>query len=221
MLSQFRATVPFNCAIFTRNARMNYLAHIYLSEDQEMIRIGNFMADHIKGSKYKVYPTEVQKGILLHRKIDWFTDLDETARKSKRRLHDRYGLYRGIIIDIFYDHFLAANFSEYSEMALNDYASVFYSSLQANEELLPEQVRHMTEYMIRNDWLTSYAETEGIRQVLVGMNRRTDGRGKMDMAIEDLLEHYDDFELDFRHFFKKLRTFSSQNLQELHEHFSQ
>ncbi len=74
--------------------------------------------------------------------------------------------------------------------------------------------------MIQNDWLTSYADPEGIRRVLSGMNRRTEGRGKMDRAIEDLIEHYDDFEMDFRHFFKKLRTFSAQNLQELHVQFS-
>jgi len=199
---------------------MNYLAHIFLSDDQELIRIGNFMADHIKGSKYKVYPTEVQKGILLHRKIDWFTDQNDTARKSKRRLHDRYGLYRGVIIDIFYDHMLAANWADYSKVALNEYAAYFYRSLEANQDLLPEKVKHMTGHMIRNDWLTSYADPEGIRQVLEGMNRRTGGRGQMDRAIEDLHEHYEDFELDFRHFFKKLRTFSSQNLQELHEQFS-
>jgi len=198
---------------------MNYLAHIYLSEDHELIRIGNFMADHVKGSKYKAYPTEVQKGILLHRKIDWFTDQNEIARKSKRRLHDRYGLYRGVIIDIFYDHMLAANWADYSAVPLQEYAASFYQSLESHQNLLPDKVKYMTGYMIQNDWLTSYADPEGIRQVLSGMNRRTEGRGKMDRAIEDLLEHYDDFELDFRNFFKKLRTFSSQNLKELDEQF--
>ncbi len=199
---------------------MNYLAHIFLSEDQELIRIGNFMADHIKGSKYKAYPVEVQKGILLHRKIDWFTDQDETARKSKRRLHDRYGLFRGVIIDIFYDHMLAANWEDYSAEPLGLFAQDFYRSLEANEHVLPEKVRTLTRYMIPNDWLTSYADTEGIHQVLVGMNRRAGGKGQMNLAIEDLLEHYDEFEQDFRHFFKKLRTFSAQNLRELHAHFS-
>jgi acyl carrier protein phosphodiesterase len=199
---------------------MNYLAHIYLSEDQELISIGNFMADHIKGSKYKAYPIEIQKGILLHRKIDWFTDQDETARKSKRRLHDRYGLYRGVIIDIFYDHMLAANWEEYSSENLQEYAKRFYRSLEAHKEVLPEKVRYMMGHMIPNDWLSSYADTEGIRQVLAGMNRRTGGKGHMDLAIEDLLEHYDDFMLDFKFFFKKLRTFSAQNLQDLHVHFS-
>ena len=198
---------------------MNYLAHIYLSGKSDKIRIGNFMADSIKGSKYKHYPTEVQKGILLHRKIDWFTDQDDTARKSKRRLHDRYGLYRGVVIDIIYDHMLAANWSDYSDKPLFEYAQEFYASLDDNKDLLPDQIKQMSEYMIRNDWLTSYADPEGIRQVLAGMNRRTGGKGEIDLAIEDLLSEYEGLEEDFRHFFKKLRTFSAQNLKELNERF--
>jgi acyl carrier protein phosphodiesterase len=199
---------------------MNYLAHIYLSGDDEMIRIGNFMADHVKGSKYKVYPPEVQKGILLHRRIDWFTDQDEIVRKSKRRLHDRYGLYRGVVIDIFYDHMLAAHWSHYSDELLPDYAREFYDSVESNLQLLPEQVRYLSGYMIRNDWLSSYAHPEGIRKVLDGMNRRTQGKGKIDLAINDLLSNYGAFEEDFRHFFKKLRTFSAQNLKEIHAQYS-
>ena len=199
---------------------MNYLAHIFLSGDNEKIRIGNFMADDIKGSKYKDYPDVFQIGILLHRKIDWFTDQDPTARSSKRRLHDRYGLYRGVIIDIFYDHMLAANWSDYSSDPLFDYAQGFYASLNANKEILPEKISRVSEYMIRNDWLTSYADTEGIRQVLEGMNRRTGGRGNIDRAIEDLLSNYEGFEAAFKHFFKKLRTFSNENLEQLNEQYS-
>jgi acyl carrier protein phosphodiesterase len=74
--------------------------------------------------------------------------------------------------------------------------------------------------MIRNDWLTSYADIEGIRQVLEGMNRRTGNRGNIDRAIEDLLSNYEGFEADFKHFFKKLRTFSNENLEQLNEQYS-
>jgi len=72
---------------------VNYLAHIYLSNNLQPIQIGNFISDAIKGNAYKKYPVEVQQGILLHRQIDWFTDNDTIVKKSKRRLHKRFGLY--------------------------------------------------------------------------------------------------------------------------------
>lgn len=198
---------------------MNYLAHIYLSGENELLKIGNFMADHIKGNKYKSYPQDIQKGILLHRQIDSFTDNNEVARNSKRRLNERYGLYRGIIIDILYDHFLAKNWHLYSNTQLENYTKEFYTLLQENYEILPEKIKHMSVYMIKDDWLKSYAQIEGIRQVLSGMNRRTGGKSQMDQAIHDLEDHYDDFEADFISFFDVLRQFAGDKLLEINKSF--
>ncbi|MGB5463037.1 MAG: DUF479 domain-containing protein, partial [Aureibaculum sp.] len=100
---------------------MNYLAHIYLSGDDDYIKIGNFIADRVKGKEYLNYQTEIQYGILLHRQIDTFTDQHSIVKKSKLRLHERYSHYDGVIIDILYDHFLAKNWKIYSEIPLNKY----------------------------------------------------------------------------------------------------
>ena len=145
---------------------MNYLAHIYLSGDDDFVKIGNFIADGIKGSKYKVYDIQTQKGILLHREIDTFTDGDVIVKRSKRRLNDHYNLYRGIIIDILYDHFLAKNWETYSTVPLEAYSQDFYALLLRNTEILPARIQHMMPYMIKDDWLTSYASLEGIKKVL-------------------------------------------------------
>ena len=198
---------------------MNYLAHIYLSRDDELISIGNFMADHVKGNKFKLYAPDLQKGILLHRQIDSFTDAHELVRKSKRRLDDRYGLYRGIIIDILYDHMLAKNWSIYSDVLLSKYTQSFYLRLNRHYEVLPEKVQYMSKYLIKDDWLLSYAEIEGIQKVLEGMNRRTGGKSNMDLAINDLVDHYDDFESDFTLFFKELIDFSDDKLIEIKKTF--
>ncbi len=194
---------------------MNYLAHIYLSRDHEMISIGNFMADSIKGNKYKLYQKDLQIGILLHRQIDSFTDAHQISRRSKRRLNEQYGLYRGVIIDIFYDHMLAKNWSLYSDVPLENYTQLFYEKLNRHYEVLPEKVKHMYKYLVKDDWLLSYAQVEGIEKVLEGMNRRTGGLSKMNLAIKDLEDHYDDFGSDFKHFFTELCEFSDNKLIEI------
>ena len=194
---------------------MNYLAHIYLSRDQELLSIGNFMADHIKGRKYRLYDQELQQGILLHRQIDSFTDGHKIARASKRRLDEKYGLFKGVIIDIFYDHLLAKNWSEYSDVPLVEYTQLFYKKLDRHYEILPEKVKYMTNYLIREDWLLSYAELGGIQKVLEGMNRRTGGISQMNLAINDLRTHYLDFEADFRQFFSELCVFSDNKMLEI------
>ena len=80
--------------------------------------IGNFIADHIRGNHYKEYSNEIQQGVFLHRAIDTYTDAHAIVRKSKRRLHKRYGHYNGVIIDVFYDYFLAKNWASFSEVPL-------------------------------------------------------------------------------------------------------
>ncbi|MEM8846067.1 MAG: acyl carrier protein phosphodiesterase [Bacteroidota bacterium] len=187
---------------------MNFLAHIYLSFDDPEITLGNFFADHVKGNKFKHFPDRIQKGIQLHREIDTFTDSHPIAKQSSRRLHKNYSHYSRVIVDIFYDHFLAKNWLNYSAVPLEQYVSDFYDLLQENFEILPLGTQRMMPYMIADNWLYNYANLDGITSVLNGMNRRTQNRSKMNFAIVDLQENYEAFEDEFIDFFKELITFS-------------
>ena len=196
---------------------MNFLAHIYLSNNNKSIQIGNFIADSVKGRRYEEYPKEIKIGILLHRQIDWFTDNNDIVKKSKRRLDKRYGHYKGVIIDIFYDHFLAKNWEKYSDVPLGKFSQEFYVNLQNNLNDLPERAKTITLYLIEGDWLTNYASLEGIEKVLIGMNKRTNEISQMHLAIHDLELHYKEFEEDFTSFFKILCDISAQKLSELNK----
>ncbi|QRM90665.1 DUF479 domain-containing protein [Lacinutrix sp. WUR7] len=194
---------------------MNFLAHIYLSGNNESVTIGNFIADGIRGKKYLKFPKDIQTGILLHRQIDTFTDAHKTVRESTKRLHKNYGHYSGVIVDILYDHFLAKNWSNYSDMPLDTYVDTFYDSLQDNFEMLPSRIQKMMPYMIADNWLLSYATIEGISKVLVGMNKRTENRSKMNLAVNELQEFYNEFEDEFTRFFEELIQFSKKKLIEI------
>jgi acyl carrier protein phosphodiesterase len=194
---------------------MNYLAHIYLSGDNDLITIGNFIADGIKGKSYKKQPLAIQIGILLHRNIDTFTDAHPIVRQSTKRLHEKYGHYSGIIVDILYDHFLAKNWTKYSQIPLENYVDTFYDSLEDNYNLLPLRIQKMMPYMLADNWLLSYASIEGISRVLDGMNRRTKNKSGMDEAVNELEVFYTEFENEFTAFFEELRVFSNEKLIKL------
>lgn len=194
---------------------MNYLAHIYLSGDNDLITIGNFIADGIKGKSYKKYSTNIQIGILLHRHIDSYTDAHKTFRLSTKRLHKKYGHYSGVIVDILYDHFLAKNWDRYSDIPLNEYIEKFYDSLEANYDILPVRIQKMMPYMLTDNWLLSYASIDGISRVLDGMNRRTKNRSSMNEAIVELEAFYSEFENEFSAFFDELIMSSKKKLETL------
>ncbi|NJB35726.1 ACP phosphodiesterase [Croceivirga sp. JEA036] len=194
---------------------MNFLAHIYLSFDQPEITVGNFIADHIRANKYQHLPERIQQGILLHRAIDTFTDTHPIPKKSSKKLHKNYGHYSRVIVDIYYDHFLAKNWHRYSNEPLLDYVENFYSLLEDYFTILPKATQRMIPYMIADNWLYNYANLAGIAKVLNGMNRRTKNRSKMNFAILDLEEHYTAFEQEFVTFFDELVIFSKTKFQEI------
>jgi acyl carrier protein phosphodiesterase len=191
---------------------VNYLAHIYLSFDDPQLSLGNFIADRVRGRDYLKYPGRVQQGILLHRAIDAFTDSHTIPRASSKRLHSRYHHYSRVIVDIYYDHFLARLWDNYSKTPLEDYTEDFYGLLQDNLDWLPESIQQMSSYMISDNWLLNYREFEGLERVFHGMNRRTSMKSGMDTAVEDLEMYYPDFEAEFRPFFEDLIIFSREKL---------
>ncbi len=196
---------------------MNFLAHIYLSSDDELVKIGNFMADSIRGSQYLEYPNAIQKGILLHRHIDSFTDTHPIYRKSKHRLHEKYGHYSGVIMDIAYDHFLAKNWSKYSNEKLEDYAANFYHLAQNNYDLLTERIKKMLPYMIGLNWFVCYASISGLEMILFQMDYKTKHRVHMQEAIVEIQDFYSEFESEFFLFFDELVISCEQKLKELNE----
>jgi acyl carrier protein phosphodiesterase len=194
---------------------MNFLAHIFLSNNDKQITIGNFIADGIRGKRYKKHPIDIQKGILLHRQIDTFTDAHPTVRQSTKRLHKNYGHYSGVIVDILYDHFLAKNWAHYSDIPLPEYIESFYDLLEDNFETLPIRIQKMMPHMIADNWLLSYAKIEGIQKVLDGMNRRTKNISGMNTATVELQEFYTEFEEEFTSFFDELIAFSKDTLSNI------
>ncbi|MFD1061669.1 ACP phosphodiesterase [Winogradskyella litorisediminis] len=199
---------------------MNFLAHIYLSGNNKLLTIGNFAADGIRGKIFTKYPKAMQAGIVLHRYIDTYTDAHPIFRQSTKRLHKPYGHYSGVIVDIFYDHFLAKNWSEYSNKPLNEYIQGFYVSLNENFEVLPPRFKKLTPFMIEDNWLLSYATVEGIQKVLNGMNNRTKGLSKMNNATKELIENYEAFENDFKLFFEDLRAYAEIKRIELTKEYN-
>jgi acyl carrier protein phosphodiesterase len=177
--------------------------------------IGNFIADHIRGNNYESFSKEIQQGIFLHREIDTFTDAHAIVRQSKRRLHKRYGHYGGVIIDIFYDYFLAKNWDNYSAIPLDVYTNSINNLFIEVSEKLPLKSQNFIKYMIEYNILFNYNNKKGIEKVLNGMNTRTKGKSQMNLAIEDLIILEKEFQEDFTIFFTDLIAHTNQKLIEI------
>ena len=194
---------------------MNFLAHSFLSGNSSEVMVGNFIADFVKGKKYLQYPDGIKKGILLHREIDHFTDQHELVRQSKDKLRSRYRHYSGVIVDIFYDHFLAAGWDQYSELSLLPFTQQLYHHVGSYETILPAKVQYILPHMRKNNWLLSYATIAGVQRTLTGMSMRTKYQSNMENAVGELEASYEQFRQEFHQFFPQAITFSQNKLAQL------
>ncbi|MCK5846514.1 MAG: DUF479 domain-containing protein [Bacteroidales bacterium] len=194
---------------------MNFLAHLKLSGDHEYIMLGNFIADHIRGNKISHLPQEVIDGIMLHRKIDFYTDHHPEFMKTRARLHKKYHKYAGVIADVYYDHFLAKNWNDYSEYHLSSFTTYSYGILLRHYSLLPSQTKKILPFFIMQNWLTSYKKFEGLRRSFQYLAKRANFKSNMEFAVEDLIDDYELYEAEFRAFFPDVATYCQNELDKL------
>ena len=189
---------------------MNFLAHLYLAEDSPGALIGNLLPDLVRGVRPPSDQLDpaVRAGAALHHRVDVFTDRHSVFRESKGRIRGRHGIFSGIIIDVFYDHFLSVEWSRYHPDPLSGFIAHVYQTFADHAHLMPLPMRLVTERMAAQDWLSSYGSIGGIGLTLARMSSRFrarfDRHVELDGAVADLEQHYDALGGDFSRFFPQL-----------------
>ncbi|OGR30381.1 MAG: hypothetical protein A2005_02905 [Desulfuromonadales bacterium GWC2_61_20] len=175
---------------------MNYLVHLHLSPQQTLVRLGSLAGDFVKGRIDAHWDAELARGLALHRRLDAFAHDNPAFNRSRQRLNPALGLYRGVLVDIFFDHFLARHWLSFSSLPLESYAAAIYADLRDHAALLPPGLQRVAPRMIEHDWLVSYRDLEVVELVL----RRMSGRGRhggLAAGAGELGRHYAGVEDDF------------------------
>lgn len=187
---------------------MNYLSHIFLSKNDNKIAVGNFIGDFVKGSQHNSYPDKIQKGIILHRKIDHFTDTHVLVSEAKAILRPAFGRYSGIILDMYFDYFLALNFKKYSGgKSLKLFAIQFYIATIFNYKYLPDRVKGFIFHFTFTDRLTKYSSFEGLKRSLEIMSVHKVSSIDPAKTIDFLIKNQKELEIIFHEFFSELVDF--------------
>lgn len=184
---------------------MNFIAHLYLSDNNKEILVGNFLADAIKGKQIETLPFEIQNGVRLHRQIDFFTDNHPIVKHSKQFLVEKYNHFSGVLIDIFYDYFLIKNWHKFNNISLEIFSEISIEILDKNSHILPFDSAHFLAYIKKYKIIENYGAIDTIKQVLEGMSKRTT---ILNSGIEngylDLEKFENELESDFLTFFPEL-----------------
>lgn len=180
---------------------MNYLAHLFLSCHDDDLVIGNFIADTIRNKEVAKLPLAIRQGVMLHRKIDSFTDSHPIVRQGTARLHPHHHKYSPVVIDVFFDNLLAHNWGKYSVESLPDFAKRMYQLLTERQLDLPLKMQKYVPNMIANDWLQKYGTMDGLQYTFERLDKRTKFPSNFKNAVSHLQADFDDFNDEFNLFF--------------------
>ncbi len=190
---------------------MNYLAHAFLSLNDAEIQVGNMMGDFIKGNKFFLYPEKIKQGILLHRKIDHFTDRHRLVHEAVNYFKPSFRLSGGIFVDILFDHFLANDLRYFTEDQLQAFTSAVYANLQSNHSLFDEKMKQLFGYMSMYDWLYNYRHQEGLTRSILGMCKRFPVLGDGQTALSVIDNNYSELRTLYAGFFPALHDFVTKS----------
>ena len=194
---------------------MNFLAHIYLSNDNFSLAVGNLIADRVKGKYLTDFSPMIQKGIILHRKIDAFTDLHPLFKECVSLLFPIYRHYSRVIIDMYFDHFLASNWDKYHSKNLKDFLNEFYDALKIESENFPENIKNFSKTLIFYNWFDSYKTITGLELILTQMEQRTRFPSKLSASTKELKENYTYFHNRFSSFMEEVIDFTKNEIKNL------
>ena len=186
---------------------MNYLAHLFLAGNRPESVIGSLMGDFVKGRVDPTRPPALRHAILQHRRIDSFTDAHPLVKQSKQRINPEFRRYAGILIDVFYDHFLATEWRRYASVPLDAFTEQVYHEVNRQLQALPSRMQLSMRYMVANDLLGSYRSVDGIGQALRGIETRLRRPSRLGEAVTELEDAYLALRGDFTEFFPQLIRF--------------
>lgn len=189
---------------------MNWLAHVFLSEPDVEFRLGNLLADIVRGEELRRMSAAFQRGVLKHKQIDAFTDAHPLVKRSRARVSSEYRRFSGVLVDVFYDHLLATRWNDYSPIVLDAFTAKFYADIEARHIELPTSARVTLDRIIRHDLLGAYRGIEGVERSLRRLSAYLSSRWRREFALEkgvaDLIARRAGFDADFAEFFPLLQA---------------
>jgi len=194
---------------------MNFLAHLYFAEDTPESRVGNLMADFVRGPvDRQPYNGAVMQGMRSHVAVDRFTDGHDVVSESKALISRRRRRFAGIIVDVCYDHFLARNWPNFSDVPLTEFIDRTYGSLRDYGGEMPPVMTRVIRHMMEHDWLRGYHETSGVGRALNGLSMRLRRPNTLAGSVEELEANYGEMEGHFLRFFPDLVRHMEQRVQD-------
>ena len=177
---------------------MNFLGHSLISlEIDENINketlYGNFTGDFYKGLVERIELSEnLKEGIVLHRIIDKTSDRKENLLNEL--LAEKFGIFKGIVSDMFIDHFLSKNFNNLFNKNINDIEREILDKVKEYKNIFPKDFERTFDWLNDKNVMTNYKDIDFLERAFQGLARNVRKGEILNSAVAELKKNYNLFE---------------------------
>jgi len=189
---------------------MNLLAHALLAGDDDDVRFGSVIGDFVRGAIDPALPDGVRDGIALHRAVDAYTDAHAEVVAARMLFDAPYRRYAGILLDVWFDHLLARDWSRHAAGSLHSFSREVQALLRQRAAELPPRMRGFAAYTHRNDLPEAYRERAMIGDVLRGLSQRLSRENPLAQALPVIETQAEPIQRHFDRFFPALIAFAQE-----------
>ena len=194
---------------------MNYLAHLHLSFDDPNVELGNFIGDRVRRTMRSQYSDSILMGVDLHHSIDAFTDAHQITKQATAILKPHFRLYSSVIVDVFFDYFLARHWGLFHHDELELFTRRIIEHFDREFHQIPKRMQSMARWFLDHNAFLKYSTTDGIEGALRGMSRRTQFHKSLDTSMSLFHKHFDRFDALFLEFYPQLKSHAARELTRL------
>ena len=177
---------------------MNFLAHSLISleideKENKKTLYANFAGDFYKGLVETIeLPDELKEGIILHRIIDKISDRNENFLNEL--LTEKFGIFKGIVSDMYIDHFLSKNFDSLFNDNLNNIENKILYNIKVNEKFFPDNFKRTFQWLKSEKVMSSYQNIDFLERAFYGISQRVRKGEILKSSIIELQKNYNLFE---------------------------
>lgn len=189
---------------------MNYLAHFHLAGNNPGLVVGALLGDYVKGPLDQQYSPQVLNGIVLHRRIDRFSDTHPVQQTVNAVLPAKFRRYNGIIFDMLCDYFLSNNWQQYDNRKLEDYTASIHQILNIYNSMLPPKAKAFNSRMQKYNLLCAYREKITVEKTLISIGNRLSKANPLTELNNEFWTHCSQLEESFHVFYQQLLSYSAE-----------
>ena len=177
---------------------MNFLGHSLISlEIDENINketlYGNFTGDFYKGLVERIELSEnLKEGIVLHRIIDKTSDRKENLLNEL--LAEKFGIFKGIVSDMFIDHFLSKNFNNLFNKNIDDIEREILNKVKEYKNIFPKDFERTFNWLNDRNVMANYKDIDFLERAFQGLAKNIRRGEILNLAVSELKKNYNLFE---------------------------